>query len=361
MLWGPRKPGHACVDIGFDCPDNENEQKLLRAYLKQLCSEFKLLPPLSSPSDEQKEALSRASAICDKVIGSAQAAPPTQGGAPHDGWLWSEAYELERCVVRLEPPERLCMRLPLLRDEYAAIAGTAAYKVYADSGPPNPAAYDIKKPDPELEKLLRADALRLLGELHWLYMAITAEDRELRDIAGKFGTVRWWSIATFGLLYAALYGVEVVARYDHALPFPTAPVAALCGALGGYMSARQRLESVSVEGNQIANLFEIDRRYLAVTTAIFAGAVFGLVFYAILVGGLVTGLLFPKFEPVSVEPCPLKQPLGWIVDLAVGIAPESAVDYAKTFVWAFIAGFAERMVPDILGTLGAGAAKGSSK
>jgi hypothetical protein len=35
-------------------------------------------------------------------------------------------------------------------------------------------------------------------------------------------------------------------------------------------------------------------------------------------------------------------------DFAIGLGPADSTEYAKAIVWAFIAGFAERLVPDTL-------------
>jgi hypothetical protein len=58
------------------------------------------------------------------------------------------------------------------------------------------------------------------------------------------------------------------------------------------------------------------------------GAVFAIILYFFFAGGLVTGSLFPEFK-----------------------LPLDGINVAKLVIWSFIAGFAERFVPDRLDQL----------
>jgi hypothetical protein len=70
----------------------------------------------------------------------------------------------------------------------------------------------------------------------------------------------------------------------------------------------------------------------------------------LVIAGLLEGELFPKFLPeITQQPEPANQPVGTALsDLLQQGRPGSRRDYAKLIIWSFIAGFAERYIPDTL-------------
>jgi hypothetical protein len=76
--------------------------------------------------------------------------------------------------------------------------------------------------------------------------------------------------------------------------------------------------------------------------------------YLLFTSGLLKGDLFPAFRPATP-----KTPPDSFVEFFKQ-EPDKPSDMAKLFIWAFIAGFAERLVPDKLSRL-AGEASDSKK
>ena len=75
--------------------------------------------------------------------------------------------------------------------------------------------------------------------------------------------------------------------------------------------------------------------------------VFAFVVYLMSIGELVGGELFPKFISVSTRANP-----GWgMEEFLVDVVPGSYQDVAKVLIWSFIAGYAERFVPNLIGQL----------
>jgi hypothetical protein len=64
------------------------------------------------------------------------------------------------------------------------------------------------------------------------------------------------------------------------------------------------------------------------------------------VGGVLEGVVFPAFHSVGTKATELTY-----LDFAWHTLPVASEDYGKLFVWAFLAGFAERLVPDSLDRL----------
>ena len=75
--------------------------------------------------------------------------------------------------------------------------------------------------------------------------------------------------------------------------------------------------------------------------------VFAFVFYLMVIGGLIGGDMFPKFlavKPDAGAPWDMRAFL-------TGVDPADYKDIAKLLVWSFIAGYAEKFVPNAIGRI----------
>ncbi len=125
-------------------------------------------------------------------------------------------------------------------------------------------------------------------------------------------------------------------------------IAALCGALGAFCSALIRLYNFTdlpkaIMSDQLRGLNDIHLFvYSLVPAAI--GAIAAAALYLIFAAGILQGALFPHFT------CQVKgdDTCGTLTLFMKSWGPNAAQDYAKVLVWGFVAGFAERFVPDTL-------------
>jgi hypothetical protein len=77
------------------------------------------------------------------------------------------------------------------------------------------------------------------------------------------------------------------------------------------------------------------------------GAIAAVVLYMIFAGHLVQGDLFPKIDCQDKSKC-----TGGLGSLLIAFfGPVEPPDFAKVVVWSFIAGFSERLVPNMLDAL----------
>lgn len=241
---------------------------------------------------------------------------------------WGELFAVEAYLLARQPEVALRRRAWSLRDKFREVVGTRQYDNYLLSNPPNE-----NDPDADLP-LLRADLERLLGALHWSYALIPVRER-LRAQIITF--VSWqiavWTILAAGLLlWAAVYGQTLLA---------TLVLVMLGGALGGFVSLLRRIQMVPTGGDPLVNIFELENGRVSLYLAPLSGALFALVLYFIFMGDLVQGSFFPKLGNLDLHL--------WAFEW--GGQPATHVEYAKLLVWAFIAGFAERLVPDTLARL----------
>ena len=108
---------------------------------------------------------------------------------------------------------------------------------------------------------------------------------------------------------------------------------------------QQRYQSVPREGDPIDNISELTQSWSRLFLPAISGAIFALLLYMLIIGGLLQGDLFPKLPDQLSKP----QPDGvGLLELVTKARPASGSDYAKLVVWSFLAGFAERFVPDTL-------------
>jgi hypothetical protein len=127
---------------------------------------------------------------------------------------------------------------------------------------------------------------------------------------------------------------------------PVAPVVVFAGAVGGIMSTQQRLQASNLGTGSIKSS-EITNYGLSLLVSPITGAIFALVLYLLMVGGAIEGIIFPHFHggPQKVATT------FWEFSKGQAILPDSSNDFALLLVWSFVAGFAERFVPDTIDRL----------
>jgi hypothetical protein len=126
-------------------------------------------------------------------------------------------------------------------------------------------------------------------------------------------------------------------------------VVQLAGALGAFFSALIRLYNFQdLPKALVARELEgLPRLHLLVYSLVPAivGAIAATVIHMLFASGLLQGDLFPVFNCKGENPCTT------FASLIGDWGPRDAKEYAKDIVWGFVAGFAERLVPDTLQSL----------
>jgi hypothetical protein len=246
---------------------------------------------------------------------------------------WPELYTFDLILSRLLSPERLPRKAWSLRSRYRDVAGLKEYEAYLASKPPDLA--DITK-----EQVLRADIEYLLGELYLRY-TIGPVGEGIRDrISKRVTTVILIGVGMI-LVVALINAVGVVQTHSVALA-----IALFVGAMGGLLSLQQRYQSALRDGDPIDNTAQLMQNWPRIFLPAINGAIFAVVLYLLIAAGLVSGDIFPK---IGVSPKDSSGTEGTVLLEFLKLAkPVSSTDFAKLLVWSFVAGFAERFVPDTL-------------
>jgi hypothetical protein len=243
---------------------------------------------------------------------------------------WGDLYAFERLLLRLRTLPELRERLWAIEARYRQNTSESAYNEHIKSAPIDPATAP--------EDILRARIEVLLRELYRLYM-VTACREDMRKRASK--------IITGGMLvFVAVFFIPQIVtdlRSGALVHIRTLTAVLAAGALGGFISAQRRVQSISNRGESMLDLIELSNgtgTFLAPTT----GAVFAAVLFLLFAGQFLMGRLFPVINtPLE------KVPAGMVFGVfAMGTGPNQGIDWAKLMVWSFIAGFAERFVPGAL-------------
>jgi uncharacterized membrane protein YeaQ/YmgE (transglycosylase-associated protein family) len=120
----------------------------------------------------------------------------------------------------------------------------------------------------------------------------------------------------------------------------------LVGMIGALISTQRRLGKLPAQQTKLM----VHNWYFTLLPALIGG-VLAMLFYILMMSGLVTGSLFPSFETIGCNENKFED-----VGLNVGLFLDTALcepsDYAKLFVWCFVAGYSEDMVLRFVKVLG---------
>jgi hypothetical protein len=363
---------------GITTPQLLNDEG--QTYFGQVLAQYQLLPPAAPiPSPTETAIRELANALAKKAPGER---------------TWADLFQLEDCVVKLEPDDAIRRRAWAIRAKYRTVTSDMEFEAYQASNPPDPKTAPIQE--------LRADTERILDEFHWIYAFAPIRDQK-RDSLSK--TVFWITL----VLLVVVLAVAAVAYFSSAVnqksfkipPMPVLPIVIGMGMIGGYVSLQRRIQAVPTTGDPIVNISQISNSRFSVYLAPISGAVFAALLYLIFIGGLLKGPLFPTIStalgkcdsadtnlagktasgftedksrtsdttPAGVTPTTTAgatpspavaastekgtdcQKTVALTDFVTVTGPATGVDFAVLLVWAFIAGFAERFVPDTIDRL----------
>jgi hypothetical protein len=295
----------------------------------------------------------------------------------------SDLFRLDSIILSILPPEKLAQRVQLLRSAYAEMAGPALASAYR---PPN--LEGVEDGD-KLKKLLQADAQELQRFIHFSQLFTPDRERLREDMFVRSG---WYMV---GATVIWLLSSVVSVWFD--LQFLAVLITVIyAGVIGGFVSSQRRVQMIPSDGDPLRSYYALENGRSFIALAPGFGAVFAVVLMFLFISKVIEGPIFPKFQPQT----PIQngagaktgstqtgqtetetnrqqgagdktgstqtgqtetetnqpQKSGDKVDKLKRFEfpqflPVDPTAYALLFLWSFIAGFAERFVPDALDRL----------
>lgn len=210
---------------------------------------------------------------------------------------WNDVYLFELIIADIQPASTLRGKIMSLRHDYLSVAGQAEYEEYMASRPKNL----LDPPDPSAppdthanyEKLLREDSKDLLKRLYLRYAVLPVREQKLKHL-----TLRAAFLCGGFLLMLIVFTVAMLVK-DGRIPSISIYVVMFAGAMGGFVSALQRIQSSPTQGDSIYNLSMLFHGSYAFFVAPLTGSIFAILLYLMFTGGVIKGSFFPSIYTPS--------------------------------------------------------------
>jgi hypothetical protein len=270
---------------------------------------------------------------------------------------WKDIYNFKLILLQHYNVETLKSKITGLRIKYQCLVDVAEFNNYMSeqavslNDPAKPVTEDDKKK-------LQTDYTYLLDEFFLRYAYISAHE--------EFRTKLLWRGAVFTFCFFVLSGVVIWLSFNPSLfsfnlkflsflnlgenstikVLSTLIAVVFAGVMGAFVSMQERLQTFSHKGDPIYNLSLLTHGWLSIFLSPISGAIFAAILYLFFTGGFLTGTIFPAMTTLPDVDNP--QSIVELSDFILYTGPKTGKDFALLLIWSFIAGFAERFVPDTL-------------
>jgi hypothetical protein len=240
----------------------------------------------------------------------------------------ADLYALDRLLVSMASTHELWAEAPELYRRYCEDRGV----------PVNPNDPALGAEDADKVGVLRARLLQVLRSLHWSYTFGPIRETLRVRLIEKAMLAMAVATVSLGVFVAILY-------LWHKPFFAVLSTVVYAGVMGGLASCTLRLTAVPTQGDALGSIYALKNSRYVLFFSPLTGAVFAVVALGLFVGQVLAGSIFPAFPPLDTT----NATGDWAFTQL--LLPVGSKDYALLFVWCFIAGFAERFVPDTLSEL----------
>ena len=306
---------------------------------------------------------------------------------------WDDIYAYQLILLKYLDLETLKSKIVGLRTKYQSLVGSTEYDEYIKLR-----AVDLTNAiDATGIPQLQADYKYLIDDFCLRYSYVSArEDLRTKLLrSGALFTLCFFLIAAVIGLIALLTKNEDLIRVGSNVS--TLFIVVVAGITGAFVSMQQRFQSISDKGDPVYSLSLLTHGWFSIFLSPISGAIFAVILYLFFVGGLLSGSIFPKIktlsEPTSdfvisapvvttetsdsIEQKPSSNSqtnansanaqttatsansnsstatssqnrIIGLTDFLPETGPATGIDFALLIIWSFIAGFAERFVPDTL-------------
>ena len=253
-----------------------------------------------------------------------------------------------------------------------------------------------------IQRILRADIRYLLSKFYLYYAMLPMRENYREDLTKRAVRMTKWILGIVAVLIVLSFGggllidnfakenAKSLRAFGELLGAfgPVVGSVAFAGIVGGCVSMLQRIQSAPSEGDALFNLAALTTGWRGLSLSPLYGGIFASLLFVLFAAGVLQGSVFPKIQtlerPDAVQPQP--DPGGKSItpqltaasetpanqtpaaltsnpvpsdedqilkvkDFLKKTGPRDGVAFALLMIWSFIAGFAERLVPDTLNRL----------
>ena len=253
-----------------------------------------------------------------------------------------------------------------------------------------------------IQRILRADIRYLLSKFYLYYAMLPMRENYREDLTKRAVRMTKWILGIVAVLIVVSFGGGVLIdnfATENAKSLRTfgkllgafGPVVgsvAFAGIVGGCVSMLQRIQSAPSEGDALFNLAALTTGWRGLSLSPLYGGIFASLLFVLFAAGILQGSVFPKIQTLerpdavqsqpetggeSIAPQPTmasetpanltpaaftsnpvpsdEDQILKVKDFLKKTGPRDGVAFALLMIWSFIAGFAERLVPDTLNRL----------
>lgn len=237
---------------------------------------------------------------------------------------WSDLPVFRIRVLERTPEALLRARAAEIRAELQGLIGDQAFKRLRPNGVVDERTTDVET--------LRADLIQTVELIGQACSHSLCNEGYRRGIASWLSrkVLPWVVVGAFTALVLLGWNQNGLTWvFDRTELYGTALAVAAFGVLGAFVSANRRMVPPPIEASSFGAWFTLRQFYNATKFALVLGGIFAIIWWFLILGGVVTGTAFPIFLP----------------NRAV---PKDISSWALLAIWSFVAGFAERLVLDTL-------------
>lgn len=324
------------------------------------------------------------------------------GQKEYDEYLASKPPDLT--TILIAPKQQDTAKVDKEAREISPAPATNVTEAEGASSPAQQA--EASRPVMLVQRVLRADIKYLLSKFYLYYAMLPMRENLREQLTSRAVHLTLIVLAIIvGLIVFSFGGILVTERFfnrysDLSGVFSlTLGSVAFAGIVGGCVSMLQRIQSAPTEGDALFNLASLMNGWRGLSLSPLYGGIFASLLFVLFAAGVLEGSVFPKIntpgkslpvapavkaaskpavsqgtssEPAidstksqnavgdaAQSPSPTPTPatetektgILQIKDFLKATGPTDGVSYSLLIIWSFIAGFAERLVPDTLNRL----------
>jgi hypothetical protein len=297
------------------CKGSSGDEK---SYFRMLLGQYRLVD-----ADRKGKAPAAVAAI-DEII---------QKGEQEDAVSWADLYTFEKALLLVLSRAEMECRLLFLADMYREIAG--------DKNFTSRTRIKMSELKGVTDEALQGELGELVDDLY-RHLALYTACRENRRKIMCYLLVFLLALFVFSVVWLCLNDGNM----------PPMFYVMISGGIGGMISAARRLQDAASMDSNVLTYIDLKYGWLNVLLAPVYGAVFSLLVLLFFTSGFLKGDLFPAMMTMSAQVAEEADSVSLVMsEFFTNTYPITGSDCAKLMVWSFIAGFAEKFVPDTLDRL----------